>query len=563
MEEFIAGLAASLGTMLPNILAALAILVIGWLIAYILASVVRKLLHRTNLDNRIANMVGGGAVEGAPPQRFPVERLISGFVFWLVILLTVIAVLQILQLAGVIIPLSNVLNQILAYLPRLLLAAILFFIAWLVATLLRTLTTRVISASGITRRVSEGAEMRTQDRVTIGQTIGNVVYWLVFLLFLPAILDALNLQGILAPVQEMVTEIVGILPNLLGAALILGVGYLIARIIRQIVTNLLASVGVDRWGAQASAPTGGGGQRLSEVIGTVVFVLVLIPIIIAALNALDIPAISVPASEMLTNLLIALPAIFGAILIIAIAYFVARIVGRFVADILAGIGFNRLFARLGLGTAPMPGEEVGFSIPREELIPQTGAAAALPSRVTPAQLVGYIVTIAIVLFAVMEAANLLGFEILAVMVSGFIEAVGRVLVGVIIFGLGLYLASWADSLIRSSGASQAHILAPAARYSIIIFSAALALRQMGIAESIVNLAFGLLLGALAVAAALAFGLGGREIAARWLERWQQQLRERTPERPMARSTTPPPAVPPSSGPSGAPPSPDFPRDREG
>ena len=554
MEEFFAGLAVGLSQYLPNLLAALVILVVGWLIAVILSNLVQNLLRRSTLDERISNMIHGGTAEGTPARSVRLERWISGIVFWVIILFTVIAVLQTLQLGGVSAPLNNVLDQILAFIPALLIAAALLFVAWLVATVLRTIIIRVVSASGLTRRISEEAEVRTQDRVSIGQTIGNVVYWLVFLLFLPAILDALNLQGILAPVQSMVNEIIGFLPNLLGAALILGIGYLVARIIRQVVTNLLASMGIDRWGARAGANTGG--QRLSEVIGTIVFVLVLIPIAIAALNALDIPAISGPAAVMLTNLLNAVPAIFGAILIIGIAYFVARIAGRFVADILSGLGFNRLFASLGLGRSPVPGEEVSFEIPRGEFIPQTGTAAAMPARVTPAQIVGYLVTIAIVLFAVMEAANLLGFEILAEMVSDFIEAMGRVLVGLIIFGIGLYLAGLADRLIRGSGASQAHILAPAARYGIIIFSAALALREMGIAESIVNLAFGLLLGALAVAAALAFGLGGRETAARWLERWQQQLRSAPPPR------TPPPTVPPAPGTSGAPPSPDFPRDPE-
>jgi hypothetical protein len=113
----------------------------------------------------------------------------------------------------------------------------------------------------------------------------------------------------------------------------------------------------------------------------------------------------------------------------------------------------------------------------------------------------------------------------ATLVSQFIVAAGQVLLGLVIFGIGLYLADLADRVIRSSGAAQANILAPAARISIIIFSGALALRQMGIAEDIVNMAFGLLLGAVAVAVAIAFGLGGREVAERQLERWQASLRE--------------------------------------
>jgi hypothetical protein len=62
--------------------------------------------------------------------------------------------------------------------------------------------------------------------------------------------------------------------------------------------------------------------------------------------------------------------------------------------------------------------------------------------------------------------------------------------------------------------SQMKILAQAARISILAFAGAMALRQMGLANEIITLAFGLLLGAIAVAVALSFGLGGKEIAAR-------------------------------------------------
>jgi hypothetical protein len=99
-----------------------------------------------------------------------------------------------------------------------------------------------------------------------------------------------------------------------------------------------------------------------------------------------------------------------------------------------------------------------------------------------------------------------------------------VVLGLVIFGLGLYLAGLADRVIRSAGGAQANLLASVARVAIIIFVGALALRQTGIAEDIVNLAFGLVIGAIAVAAALAFGLGSKEIAAGEVERWLQSRR---------------------------------------
>jgi hypothetical protein len=78
--------------------------------------------------------------------------------------------------------------------------------------------------------------------------------------------------------------------------------------------------------------------------------------------------------------------------------------------------------------------------------------------------------------------------------------------------------------VQASGVAQAGLLAMAARVSSLVLAGAMALRQMGLANEIINLAFGLLLGAIAVAVALAFGLGGRELAARELEGWLQSVK---------------------------------------
>jgi hypothetical protein len=282
--------------------------------------------------------------------------------------------------------------------------------------------------------------------------------------------------------------------------LILLLGWLGARIVRQIVANLLAGLGVDQLGEQTGVAAALGQQKISQVIATIVYVLILIPVVIGALNTLGAEAISAPAARMLTTLLNALPAIFGALLLLGISYFVARIVGTFVTNVLTGIGFDKVLTWIGLSTAT-----------KEE-------------QQTPSQIVGYLTTVGIMLFAIIEAANLLGFTFLAILFSDLLVAASGVLLGLVVFGLGLYLANLAARVIRSAGGSQANLLAPAARVAIIVFSSALALRQTGIAEDIVNLAFGLVIGAIAVAAALAFGLGSREIAAGEVKRWLQSRR---------------------------------------
>jgi cytochrome bd-type quinol oxidase subunit 2 len=153
----------------------------------------------------------------------------------------------------------------------------------------------------------------------------------------------------------------------------------------------------------------------------------------------------------------------------------------------------------------------------------------------------------------------LGFDALADLLAAFTVLAGQILLGLVVFGLGVYLADLAAGAVRASGVRQADVLALATRAAVLVLAGAMALRQMGLANEIVNLAFGLLLGAIAVAAALAFGLGGRNVAGRYLEEWTTRLEARTsapyapaapPSTPTATQTSPPPA-PPSPPPSGA------------
>jgi hypothetical protein len=141
---------------------------------------------------------------------------------------------------------------------------------------------------------------------------------------------------------------------------------------------------------------------------------------------------------------------------------------------------------------------------------------------SPSEIAGYLVQVTIVLFASVEASRLLGFAVLADLVAQFLVFAGQVLLGLVIFAVGLYLANLAGRVIQASGSEQAKVLAMAARVSIMVLAGTMALSQMNLASDIINLAFGIVLGAMALALALAFGIGGREVAARQLEEWKRK-----------------------------------------
>ena len=494
MQTVLDQIAQVIGGYIPSLLGALAILILGWLVALIVSAIVRGLLRRTALDDRAAAWIAGEEKE----KTIDAAEWIGKAVYYLVMLFVLIAFFQALGLTIITDPLNQLLTLVLAYLPQLLGAGLLLLLAWAVATGLRWLILRVLGAAKIDERLGKEADLEAEG-APLTKSIAEAVYWLVFLVFLPAILSALNLQGLLGPVQGMVDEALGFLPNLFAAVIILAIGWFAARIAQRIVTNLLGAIGTDRLSEQIGLAPVLGKQQLSGLLGLIVYVLILIPVLIAALNALALEAITQPASNMLNTILGAFPPIFAAALLLVIAYVVGRVVSRLIANLLAGFGFDTILARLGIGEEAAPGKWM------------------------PSQVVGYLILVVIMLFSAVEAARLLGFAALAILVAQFIAFAAQVILGLVIFAIGLYLANLAAKVIQASRAAQAGLFATAARVSILVLAGAMALRQMGLANDIINLAFGLLLGAIAVAVAVAFGLGGRDIAARKLEGWTESI----------------------------------------
>jgi len=473
----------TLGSNLPHILGALGILVVGWLIAVALRAGVLRLLGLLSVNQRITESTG---------QKLDVQKGIAVGVFWLVMLLTLLGMFNALDLELVSNPFQVLVTQIFGYLPRLLAGSLLLLIAWVVAMLLRALVSKILDKSKWDRTLTEQAGMEPMSK-----NVGNVLFWLVILLFIPAILGAYDLQGLLAPVQSMINKVLALLPNIFAAFVIGFVGWLVARVMRGLVTNLLAAAGADKAGHSAGLDQS---VHVSRVVGTLVFIFIFIPTLIAALDALQIEAISRPATDMLGRILDAIPHLVAAALILVVTYYVAKFASALVSRLLNGMGFDTVPGKLGL--------EKVFS-----------------GDLNPSALVGMVIMFFAMLFATVEAANQLDFNQVGVVVTTFIRFGADVLLGAIILVVGFWLAGLVYGVISRGRSEHAAGLAKLARLAIIGLVIAMGLRAMGIADDIVNLAFALTFGAIAVAVALSFGLGGREAAGKQMEHWLSRLRK--------------------------------------
>lgn len=481
-DNLISSLQNSLGDSLPGILGAIVILVVGWFFAILIRAAVRRGLAAIGLNEKIRAGTG---------STMDIRSGAASLGYYLILLLTLVAFFEALNLRLASAPLQSLLDQVFAFVPRLIGGGILALIAWLLAILLRRLATEALARTTLDERISTQAGMRP-----ISESLGQVLYWVVILLFLPGILAAVGLQGLLDPVQGMVDKALNMVPNIVAAAALGIVGWFIAKLLRQLVESLLAAAGADglgeRIGFQARMP-------LSRLAGLIVLVVVFVPALIAAFDALRIDAVSRPATQMLGTVMSAVPGLIGAGVVLAVAFFLARFIGSLISGLLEGVGVDSWPARIGLGA-------------------QFAGAPAI------SMIAGRVAAFFILLFASAEAAGMLGLSKVSDLVGTFIEFSGRVLLGFLIIALGLWIGNLAHGAVSALGSGNAPALAGLARIAIIAIVVAMGLRSMGIADDIINLAFGLTLGAVAVAVALSFGLGGREAAGRQMEHWLGRLR---------------------------------------
>lgn len=478
---FVEALRSALGAQLPSIVAAVALLLLGWSVALVAAAAVRRALSLAQLSRRIA------AASGAP---LALDIVASRLVFWCVLLAALAVASSVLEPQALSGPLAALTAIVAALLPRALAALLLALLGWLLALAVRNGLAKLLDRTTVDERLSAEAGM-----APISDSIGHVAYWVVLLLFLPMVLGALGLQGMLDPLRELFDALLAALPGLVRAAAVVAVGYCVAKIVQGIVRHLLVAAH-----AGVLARRAGLGEQadLPALAGMLAFFAIFVPALILALDALQAESIAGPARLLLSQFVAALPDLLAAVLILGVTWYVARFVAGLVSGLLEGVGVDRLADRLGLGSV-------------------LGALKL-------SHLVGRVLVFFAMLFALAQAANRLQVVQLSELVGSFIAFGGDVLVGTTVLLAGLWLANLIGSAVGRSEHRDAPWLGGLVRVLVIGLVLAMGLRSMGVSELIVNLAFGLTLGTVAMAVALSFGLGGREAAGRLMEHWLSRLR---------------------------------------
>ena len=490
---------------------------------------VTGLVRRTPLNAWLGRWFG----DTSAVSPIDAAQVIGDLVYYLALLLVFIAVCEALGLTLITEPLRLLLDTVLAYLPRVLGAVVLLLVGWAIASLVRTLIVRGLGATRLDERVADQTE--GQVHAPIGQTIGEVAYWLILLLFLPLVVNALGLSIGTGPLADMIGLFLAFIPKLVAAAVILAVGWFAATIVRRLVTAAVAGLGLDRLSVRIGLARTLGPDGLSRLVGLLAYILILVPAAIGALEALGLEALTAPLTLMLSEFLAVIPLLFFAAVVLAISYVVARLVADLATAFLAALGIDTLPARLGLS----------------RMVPETGDAEARPLS----RLAGQLILVVIMILATIEAADLLHFTAVATLLSAFLVLLGQVLLGLLVLAVGLYLADVLARVVAASGAPRADLLATITRVAVIALAVPMALKQIGLGDEIVVLAFGLLLGGavlgLAVAVGVSFGIGGRGAAEDLVNEWRAQLAQPDPSAAPLPSSVPPSTDPPTGRPEAS------------
>ncbi|TDQ29089.1 mechanosensitive ion channel [Zeaxanthinibacter enoshimensis] len=384
--------------------------------------------------------------------------------------------------------LENFADRVVDFLPGLLGALVVLLIGWLIARGIKMLVVKLLRRTSWDEKLLRGSNVEDSNKF-----IGNIFYYIIMIMVILIVLEILGVDEVLTPLENMLGEFLMFIPNLVGAVLIGFVGYLLAKFVSNLVTiggNFLDRL-VDKTGFKDT-------DKLVSILRKVVFIIIFIPFLIQAFNALEMEAISGPANSILAGF----TEMIGQIIIAAAILFVfvwgGKYLARFLEDLFNSMGMDRLAATLKLQN--MIGAGQSFS-----------------------KLVANLIYFFLVFFGVITAVEILGLDRLTETLNQILEVTGQILFGLVILAIGNYISVIIYDTLRKGNNNR--FIAGLVRWASLALFIAIALRTMGIANEIVELAFGLTLGAIAVAVALSYGLGGREAAGEHYREIIQKFKE--------------------------------------
>lgn len=462
-----------------NIIASIIILLVGLALASVVVSKLEHILTKTklfsNLEHEITGKEGGTSTSAI--------KILLKFIYYIFVIFIIGIIMEKLGFSRLVNPILNLLDPIFSYIPNVLGGIVLLIVAIILAKLSQKFSEIFFRKMKVDEKIHSN-----ENGISLSKIFSEIISLVIFILILPGVLAALKLDKILIPITDMLTKFLNYVPSLVAAALVLVVGWFIASKLRDILKGVLDSFKLDEKLSIDGRVLFEG--KLSSVIANIVYVLILIPVFSASLNYLGLDIIISPVISMLNILFNYVPNLVGVALVLVVAMYFGRIIENIITNLLIGLKFDSYLEKAGLKTI-----ENNYS-----------------------KLVGKFSKILIIYFAIIQSIEILNFGSLQDLSLRLTVLLGDILLGVIVIAIGIVIANYAAKIIKNTSLANKDQIANIAKVAIIVFVGAMGLRQMGIANEIINLAFGFTVGALAVAFAIAFGIGGKDLAKEKLQK---------------------------------------------
>ena len=358
-------------------------------------------------------------------------------------------------------------------------AALILVVGIIVSMFLRGLVSGAINRTGIGRKAKTTGG-------NIGKSIGKAVFWLAILYTLYLAFSKVGMGQYFTPVENLFNSIAAFVPSLLGAGFTFFIGFIIAKVAGNATSSVLEAAQVDNLAARTGVTEAtGSSNSLAKGLGTLVFILIIVPVAIAALGVLNLEGVSEPLRDMLGTFTGYIPSIIGASIVLALAIFIGRFASKFLADFLPTLGFDK-----SINSIMMLDDGVEM-------------------KTSPSKAAGYLVFIITAVIGVSAAVDILGVDSLTNAFGTVQDFGGRLLGAAVLVGIGVFLANFMG---RFMSTIMDEKVANFIKYFAMTLFIFMGLSRIDPDGQIVPVAFSAFVIAAAVAGALAFGLGGREWA---------------------------------------------------
>jgi hypothetical protein len=500
-----------------RLILAIVIFVVGWIIAKIFSKIIKQLLITSDIDMRIAKLFG---IESKSEKGLETKRqiaiVIEKIFYVLFVLVALLFALQMLGdevISGI---LKSIFEKIGVALPDILKATIILAFAWVIASIVKFVVVSSISKLRLWERFGtlfpEG-EAKSLEKAT--ENIGSFLFYLILILAMMPVFEAIKMQSLVSPLKVMFDKAFIYIPNFLIGCLILFVGYFISRLAEKIVTGISESAGVNRYIENLPFETVLKSLDFAKMLGTLAFLIVMVPIIATAFEAMQIQVLTSVLGTFMNKFALALPNLLASFFLFLIGLIVGRFTGDLSTKILSQLGIDKLLLSIGAET-----------LDKKSSGSENGKYAL--SRIG-----GNIIAIIVILIFFMESLEIIHFDLFASAIDKLILYVPHILIAFFLIILGFYLAKLLEDLIKRSfseeRAFEANLLGIGLRYLVIVFAFFMAFDQLKIAHNIVTSAFIILTGTIGLALALSFGLGGKEHAEKYIDHLKNELKRKKEE----------------------------------